>query len=130
MEQRLQNEDASHLNILKICHYVMGGLSLLSFLGLLVMSAVINMTPSEMSAMAGIYFAIALFSLIPAILNLMTASALGKRNNTGLIYTTSVLNCLNAPIGTTLGIFTFIVLSRNSVKALFNPLRPSLISQK
>ena len=141
MEQQLQNEDVSHLKALKICHYVMGGLGLLGFLGmigysLLIVSVLNNpeiMGPDEMTeemltglpenfipAMGGIYLVGALFALIPAILNFMTASALGKRKSKGLIYTTSALNCLNIPIGTVLGVFTFIVLSRDSVKTLFN----------
>ena len=140
MEQQLQNEDVSHLKILKICHYVMGGLALLGLLAVighyLAMNAILNnpelMASEEMSteltglpenfipAMGAIYLVGALFALIPAILNFMTASALGKRKSKGLIYTTSALNCLNIPIGTVLGVFTFIVLSRDSVKALFN----------
>lgn len=54
-----------------------------------------------------------------AILNWLSSHRLQQRNGLKLIYATSGLNCLWMPIGTALGVFTFIVITRPSVRSLF-----------
>ncbi len=54
-----------------------------------------------------------------ALLNWLSSQRLQDRNGLTLIYATSGLNCLWMPIGTALGVFTFIVITRPSVRNLF-----------
>jgi hypothetical protein len=50
---------------------------------------------------------------------MMTAASLGTRRRRTLCLVTAGLTCASFPLGTALGIFTFIVLSRPTVKTLF-----------
>ncbi len=61
--------------------------------------------------------ALALCGLI--ILKLFTAHALKRRRHRSLCIVTGALCCLNIPYGTALGVATLMVLSRESVAALF-----------
>ncbi|HZS08052.1 MAG TPA: hypothetical protein VFD58_24670 [Blastocatellia bacterium] len=54
-------------------------------------------------------------------LKLFTARALRHRRNRTLCFLTAGLSCLQMPWGTLLGVFTFMVLGRGSVKELFEP---------
>ena len=55
-----------------------------------------------------------------ALLSLLAGRNIARRQGKTLIQVVAGLLCLNVPIGTALGVFTFIVLGRPSVAALFD----------
>jgi hypothetical protein len=136
------NQDQEHLRLLSIFHYVLGGFAcLLPFLSLIYigMGAMIlsGKLPSAHSAhgsppsdVFGGWFFIAFGAMfffagvVGAVLNFLAARALAKRERRTLCLVVAGLNCLHMPLGTLLGVFTFIVLARPSVQALFNPAQP------
>jgi hypothetical protein len=54
-----------------------------------------------------------------AVLKLIAARKLGERRAKTFILVVAALSCLGIPYGTALGVFTFLVLQRPSVDALF-----------
>jgi hypothetical protein len=69
---------------------------------------------------------ISLIAATFAVLKLLAAQAIGKRQRKGLIFTTAIISCLSLPWGTALGVLTLIVLSRPSVAAQFEGVRQPL----
>lgn len=67
----------------------------------------------------GIFGMVALFGAAQGALYLAAAKALAERRSTTLVHVAAAISCLGVPWGTLLGIFTFQVLSRPSVAALF-----------
>jgi hypothetical protein len=127
--------DCEHLNILKIFHYVFAGIvaafsclfvfhifigwSIVfnhSFMGL----PVEHRPPSEFGwffIMAGIGAIVCAWSL--ALLNVYAGRCLSQHKKRPFIFVAAALNCLQMPLGLILGIFTFVVMFRPSVRDLF-----------
>lgn len=130
------NQDLEHLKILSICFYVLSGLTLFPMLfGVLyivlgVMFGVALSTAPHRAdepppAIMGGFFVV--FGLIFAgifgtigVLIFMAGRKLAKHMSYTFCFVVACLMCLWMPLGTILGVFTIIVLSRDSVKALFN----------
>jgi uncharacterized BrkB/YihY/UPF0761 family membrane protein len=126
-----QQTDTSHLNLLGIFHFICGGLS---FLGLgflvlhyLMMQAVFanpdmwkntpNPPPPQFfEIFMAVYLVIGGFLLVGLVLNVMSGVFLRRRKHRTFSICVAALNCLNIPLGTTLGVFTLIVLLRDSVR--------------
>lgn len=121
--------DASHLKLLVIFHYIYGAFSLLG-LGFLVahylfMQFMMNseemraeqetMPEGFMVILMGIYIVLGFIVVLFAILNVLSARFIRKRKGRIFSLVIAGINCLNMPIGTALGVFTFIVLLRDSV---------------
>jgi len=126
--------DASQLHTLSILYYVLGGLNaLILALTLLLVGAVVVLAarqPADPAAATGdsttvtgivlfIYLAAFLFSAVCAGLQFMTARRLRERRSPRFCQIVAGLSCLSVPLGTLLGVFTFIVLARPSVQAQF-----------
>jgi hypothetical protein len=131
------NQDENHLNLLSIFYYIMGGLTLLaSFIPVIyiVMGAFFianpegfnngsqaNAPPPEL--FGGIFIGIGVIAMLIiaaiGVLMLMVGSSLKAKRRWMLCLVVAGLNCMNAPMGTALGVFTFLVLLRPSVKELF-----------
>lgn len=125
-------DDAGHLKILAICHFVYAGLNALSscipivyfnfFGGLFAFAA--NDQGDPAAATIGWVF-VFIGGLITLLIWTITALiAFAGRNlleRRGRLYCVVVaaLMCINVPLGTVLGVFTLIVLSRPSVRILF-----------
>ena len=143
MEQYQQQQamvDASHLRLLSIFHYVWGGLAVLGgifmigyiFLMESLMTAASSSgsgtAPAELDTMMDIigviYAGFGVLYLILAICNFFCGKFLSSRKHRTFIMIVSGINCLGIPLGTTLGVFTFIVLLRPSVTAEFNRGQP------
>ena len=62
---------------------------------------------------------ILLLSAITITLNIMTAIGLRSLKWRTLGYINAGLNCLSVPLGTVLGVFTFVVMSRPGARMLF-----------
>jgi hypothetical protein len=128
------NQDENHLNILSIFYYIIGGLTLLgSLFGsiYIVLGAVFLAHPPPMNNpngpppefLGGIFMGVgAIFMLILVtlgVLQIVAASSLRTKRRWIFCLVVAGLNCLHAPLGTALGVFTFVVLLRPTVKDLF-----------
>lgn len=130
-----RNIDVDHLNLLSIFHFVVAGLALM---GILVMAGEGAMfhymldnpdfwkaqkqpgPPPEFFNMFVWMFAFfGLWFLVSGILNVMSGVFLRQRKHQTFSLAVAGLNCLHIPLGTVLGVFTIIVLMRQSVTELY-----------
>ncbi|SRR5258705_2590723 len=130
-----QKKDTEHLRLLSVFHFVIAGFALLGIvfilLHFLLMSAVMspgfwkshnagNPPPKEvMTILAVVYVVAGFFIIAGAVLNFLSGLFLRRRQNRLFSMIVAGLNCLHVPLGTALGVFTFIVLSRESVGRLY-----------
>jgi predicted membrane channel-forming protein YqfA (hemolysin III family) len=131
------NQDKEHLRLLAIFHYVVAGLAaLFSFFPLLytTVGAVFifaarhgTAKPSEElpPEFLGWIFAVIgsvlfLIGIAMAICILIAGRSLAQRKRYSFALVMGCIECLFVPFGTILGVFTIVVLSRESVKALFS----------
>lgn len=133
--------DADHLRLLEIGFYISSVMTALRFLWLLCMAAffaiagfatifakIQNAAPSPNGPppafiffiIATIFGAILIFSLIFAALEFYAGVCLKNRRHPVLIQVIAGFYCLSIPWGTALGVFTFMVLNRPSVRPLFD----------
>jgi hypothetical protein len=131
--------DEQHLNLLSVFHYVFGGLTLLlSCLFLLHVAMGIAMLSGAFGGKQGPPTFVAwLFIVFPSVLILVHWTlagfiiAAGRRLRRRVSWTFCLvvagLECVLIPLGTVLGVFTIVVLMRDSVRALFaaNPPVPA-----
>jgi len=132
----LSTQDMEHVRLLAIFHYVVGGLAVLfSFLPLLytVMGALFvyaanhgkvqsgHEPPPEVLGWIFIGFGSVFFltGLAVALCILLAGRSLTKQRNYWFVFVMACIECLFFPFGTILGVFTLIVLSRESVKTHF-----------
>jgi len=129
------SEDLRHLRLLSIFYYVAAGLqALVSLFGLIYIALGVAMASGklgneedlregEAAFVAGVFFfvggAIVLLCLLGVGLSFFSARGLRGRHSRTLILITAGLACLQVPLGTILGVFTFVVMMRPSVVALF-----------
>ncbi|HTB82542.1 MAG TPA: hypothetical protein VK742_02710 [Candidatus Sulfotelmatobacter sp.] len=129
--------DADNLNLLAIFHFVGAALALVGILFLVahyfLMHAVMTnpkmfenqkqpmpMTPEQMFAIfKWFYLAMGLWFVASAIMNLVSGLFLRARKNRTFSLVVAGIDCLHLPLGTVLGVFTLVVLSRESVKELY-----------
>ena len=128
--------DRSHLTILAICYWIWGSLLLLISLvsliyialGVAFLSGALNATtrssapppPPEFGwffIIGGLFFL--LLGQLTGWLNIVVGFSLRRQRRWLLCNIVAGLNCISVPFGTILGIFTFIVLGRQSVKEHF-----------
>ena len=129
-----KSEDEQHLELLGIFHYVVGAImglfACFPILHLIVGLAVVtgNFGPEDAmpgeARFMGLFFIVfaGMFILIGwgmAICVLLAASKLRKRTNYTFCLVVAAIECMFMPFGTVLGVFTIVVLSRPSVKAMF-----------
>jgi hypothetical protein len=127
--------DADHLKLLSIFHFIGAGLALLGILFLLVHFAVFNavfnnpklwenqkqaMPPKELfAALKWVYLFVGSWFLVSGALNVISALCLRARKHRTFSMVVAGINCLHVPLGTVLGVFTIIVLIRDSVRELY-----------
>ncbi len=133
--QNQPNQDESHLKTLSICYYIYGGLCCFAFLMMLLWLSVVPIMMDiprqeiqgpefEMVTHAFSFFIImmsvmSVVVLAIAIMSLLTGSRIKTGRSYKLVFATACVVCISVPFGTALGVFTFIVLNRPSVKAKF-----------
>ena len=128
-------QDEEHLRLLALFHFVLAGLeAVLGLMPLMHVAMVIAMltgywpglprgtTPMPdfmgwMFTIMGVVFI--LFYELLALLTLLGGLSIRKRRRYMFCLVVAGIGCLNMPLGTVLGVFTFLVLLRPSVKALF-----------
>ncbi len=132
--------DAEHLKLLGIFHYVYAGIQV--FVGLLLLiyvamglAVVRGMFPWSSGSSAAhpsavppawIGWVFIVFGAVfcawfqtMAVMNVLSARFLGRRRHRVFLLVIAALDCLWVPFGTVLGVFDFLVLSRDSVRRLF-----------
>lgn len=129
------NQDEHHLNLLSIFHYIVGGISaLFSLFPIfhLVFGIAMIVSPDTFEsggegppAFIGWLFAliggtIILIGLVFAISVILAGRFLSLRKHYTYCFVIACIQCLFVPFGTALGVFTIIVLSRESVKQIFS----------
>jgi len=127
--------DADHLKLLSIFHFVGAGLGFFGMLFLLAHYAIFSVflsnpkmwanqkqgvPPIELfAAMKWFYLLFGVWFLASCVLNLISGFCLRARKQRTFSMVVSGINCLHFPIGTVLGVFTIIVLLRDSVRELY-----------
>lgn len=131
-QQQVTATDLEHLKLLSIGYYVMAGFTLLfSFLPLIYVGMGAFMVSGRLPVSGGSpltvgWVAIAfgavamLLIMASALLNFLTARFIAARERRMFCIVIAALNCLHAPLGLLIGVFTLVVLSRDSVRALFS----------
>lgn len=133
-----QNTDIDHLNLLSIFHFIGAGLAFMAMIFVLVEFAVFHFVlsnpavwqdhnqtapPPQVFQMFNVfiwfYLVLGLFCLASAVLNILSGLFLRARKNRTFSFVVAGINCLHLPLGTILGIFTIIVLTRESVRELY-----------
>jgi len=132
----IPTKDAEHLRIIAICHHVVAGLSLLGIgflvLHYLMMKMFINpkiwesskqqppFSPDEFfDIMQWFYIIGGVFLVLGAVLLLISGLSISRRRRRTFSIIVAGLMCLQIPFGTVLGIFTLIILTRESVMRLY-----------
>ena len=128
---KMVNQDEEHLRLLAILYYIWGGLTAMFScfgvfyvgLGGVFMVAAAqeqNGPPAWVGALFSV-FGVAMVVLIGVVagFTIWTGRNLQRRKHYVLCMVVAGISCLSVPLGTALGVFTFIVLSRPSVKQLF-----------
>jgi hypothetical protein len=130
------DKDLEHLKLLWIFHYVDAGMTaffacipfLHFFMGLALATGAFPDTDPEAKPIGFALMAIAGFFILAGWTLAVLIAFAGRSLQTKKRYTYCLvmagINCIFIPIGTVLGVFTIIVLSRNSVKALFGHAPP------
>ncbi|MEZ5428173.1 MAG: hypothetical protein R2747_18020 [Pyrinomonadaceae bacterium] len=129
------NKDLEHLKILSIFYYVVGVLIALFscipiihlFMGLMFLTMDIPTKPGQ-PEFPQTAFGLA-FTIIPlifilggwtlAVMTIVAGRKLSKQTNYTFCFVIAAILCAFMPFGTVLGVFTIIVLLRDSVKQLF-----------
>lgn len=133
MNDTLTAQDRDHLRLLTIFHYVFAGLGVcgLSFVALhyTMMNSVMSMEQAKgrpggppeafMDIFVWFYVAMAVVCLVGMLLNVIAARSLSARRNRTFCMVVAGLNVLQVPFGTMLGVFTLLVLARDSVRQAF-----------
>jgi hypothetical protein len=134
--QNQQRRDCEHLKLLAIFHFVFGGLALVGigflFVHYFIMHTLFSnpdMWKSQTQAMPPkafldafiwFYLFMGVLLLTGLVLNVLSGLFLLHKRNRVFSLIIGGLNCLQIPFGTALGVFTIIVLSRDSVRELYS----------
>ena len=133
----IDSKNREHLKLLSTFHYVVGGLtaalSMVSLIHIgiglsLILTPTVTypyeVTPAPYTLSTGWLFfimglVILLLGLTFSICLILSGRALAKRKRYWFSFVVACFECIYTPFGTVLGIFTIVVLSRESVKALY-----------
>jgi hypothetical protein len=128
-------QDREHLRLLALFSRIFAGLLFAlsccflayPFMGAMMLTGTIEASPKngrESEAFGGAMFIVVGLVFLAiygglATANLIAAKRFEERQGHTFLFVISCLNCLFAPIGTGLGVFSLVVLSRPTVKELF-----------
>jgi hypothetical protein len=127
--------DANHLNLLSIFHFVGAGLALLGILFLLAHFALFHAffanpkmwADQKQEPPTAEFFAIfkwfyllgGIWFLASGVLNVVSGLCIRVRKHRTFSLVVAGINCIHMPFGTILGVFTIIILLRDSVQELY-----------
>jgi len=128
--------DADHLKLLSIFHFVGAGLAVLGLLFLLAHFAIFHAflsnpkiwqdqkqapPPAEFFAVfKWFYLVFGVWFFASGVLNVISGLCLRAKKHRTFSLIVAAINCLHIPLGTVLGVFTIIVLIRDSVRELYD----------
>lgn len=130
----LPSKDLEHLKLLSLFHYIVGGLGVFFacfplfhvFFGLMMMfkpevvSGQGSPPPFIFGAfMVGLGLTLTLLGWATAICTIISGRMLAQRKRRMFSFVVAAILCVFMPLGTVLGVFTIIVLSRDSVRRLY-----------
>jgi hypothetical protein len=137
-----RNIDVDHLNLLSIFYFIAGGLSFLGIPFLMAHYAVMHAVfsnPSFWQNQKGpppppelfqifhyliwAYVAIGLLLVAFGLMNILSGIFLRTRKYRTFSFVVAAINCFQIPFGTILGVFTIVVLIRDSVRELYETAR-------
>ncbi len=129
------HRDQEHLKLLAIFHFIFAGLAVVGiaflFVHYYIMHAVFSnpemwktqpqvMLPKAfLDAFIWFYLFMGFLFLVGLVLNVLSGVFLLRKSNRLFSFIIGGLNCLQIPFGTALGVFTILVLSRDSVRQLY-----------
>lgn len=132
--ENLRQKDDEHLNLLAVFHFVVGGLCVL-FIGFVVMHYLVMkqvfLSPEIWKGTGGafhappagvfqvfawFYVAMGMVCLVSGIANVLSGLFLQRKKHRTFSLIVGAVNCLQMPFGTVLGVFTLLVLLRESVR--------------
>jgi len=128
------NRDAEHLKLLSTFHYVLGGVMgffgcapiIHVFIGVLALMGKMQTQGNGQPPppwFGWVFIIMGSFAIVLgwtlATCLLIAAGRLRKKRNWTFCFVVACVSCLFAPMGTVLGVFTILVLSRPTVKAMF-----------
>ena len=128
--------DAEHLKLLSIFHFIGAGLAFIGILFTLGHYAIFSNPkmwhgqtqgpPSVefFAAFKWIYVVFGVWFLGSGVLNLIVGFFIRARTHRIFSLVVAAINCLHTPMGTALGVFTIIVLTRDSVRQAYEGLTP------
>lgn len=135
--------DEQHLKLLSVFYYVSAGLGALGLLfiiahGVFMVTMFSTLENSESSQgepmpeellpiMTGMYAVMALAFIIVIVMDILSARFLKQNRYRTFSMIVAGINCLNVPLGTVLGVFTIIVLMRESVQERYRLARTSAL---
>jgi hypothetical protein len=131
----VSTKDSEHLNLLSIFHYVVGGIGAFFacfplihvLIGVLMVASPEAMGGKNGGApppvfgvvMAGFGMLFVLIGWAAAICTIISGRMIAQRRRRMFSVVTAAVLCVFMPLGTILGIFTIIVLNRDSVRRLY-----------
>ena len=128
------NNDKEHLQLLSTFHFILGGVTAFFAcfpfihvaVGIAMMTGAFHNDRNPPPPMIGLMFiaiggTFILLGWTLAILLLVAGKRLRKLRSYRLCFVVACISCAFTPLGTVLGVFTIIVLSRPTVKAMFDP---------
>jgi hypothetical protein len=127
--------DANHLNLLSIFHFVGAALGLVGILFVLGHYAIFHTFFSNPKLWEGqkqtpppaelfeifkwVYLIFGAWFLTSLVLNLISGLCIRARKHRTFSFVVAGVNCLHIPLGTVLGVFTIVVLARDSVREAY-----------
>ena len=127
-----QDQNQEHLRLLSIFHYVLAGLSALVALipvihlaiGVAMLAGALKPQPGQDLRVLGMVFVLIavtfiLCGLAFSVLVAAVGRCLARRRKYMFCFVMACIECTLMPLGTILGVFTIIVLSRDAVKRSF-----------
>ncbi len=125
-------QDERHLDLLSTFHYVLGGLSAVFacfplmhvLFGLAMLAGLFNGDDMPPRIIAWFFILFPAFFILAgwtlACLIIAAGYKLSRRRSYSFCFVVAALECMFVPLGTVLGVFTIIVLSRETVRELFD----------
>ncbi len=126
--------DRRQLTLLAVCHALFGAFAALAFALMLFAIAILvvelRAAPdaddnAALWVLIPLYGVLTLMLLVVVVLNLIAARNLAGRRGYALCRTIAIVNMLNAPLGTALGVWTWLVLAKPLVRAAFGQPEPT-----
>jgi hypothetical protein len=130
-----RNVDEDHLNLLAIFHFVVAAMTLLGILFLFAHYTAMHFIftnpdiwkdqkdgppPEAIFSIFIVFYIIGgAFMLLIGVLNVVSGFFLRERKNRTFSLVVAGINCLQFPFGTILGVFTFVVLFKDSVRIIY-----------